>query len=177
MQHLPPYWKENFRFWKLTTDGKFLLKNIIAFCAPLGKFLYPPRSCFGKCYLFHQIRGTVFSQTWVLKTERLHFPKERLFLWKAILAPPFSVCISILMLHVVYTKSCFSFWDNLMGWQLFKCFVRESWEVEHEDWKLKSNQIKGWNVIISKDRAQKSKRNRFHPILIPFLTCTAIAEE
>ena len=29
------------------------------------------------------------------------------------------------------------------------------------------SKIKGWNVIISKDRAQKTKRNRFHPNFIP----------
>ena len=35
-------------------------------------------------------------------------------------------------------------------------------------WKKENaEKIKGWNVIISKDRAQKTKRNRFHPNSIP----------
>ena len=32
------------------------------------------------------------------------------------------------------------------------------------------NTIKGWNLISSKDRAQKTKRNRLHPILKLFLS-------
>ncbi len=30
--------------------------------------------------------------------------------------------------------------SNLKGWQLLKCFVRDSLEVEHADLELKSNQ-------------------------------------
>ncbi len=35
-----------------------------------------------------------------------------------------------------------------------------------------ANLIKGWNLKISKDRAQKTKRNRFHPIFPSFLSST-----